>query len=601
MSEAPADILRELSELMRAESWPELAARAEAAVTSHPDAAELCGFVAHAKRHLGELEDGYAWAVRGVAIDARNTFSVNRVSLLANLTGRFAEAFAAARSMIDREVATAQDAQNVAVTIVNGIYAASRLDKVAEAVELFTPAIERLDHAELHFNSACLYALAKDDRVFAYLAKSLAAEKTKADFDDADFDRVRDDPRFVELLARDWPAENRALARAHKTSRADLRPEDFLDPANVAVEPTGELQRNLELERAIDANSDDLAGYLVYSDWLQERQDPLGLFVLASRRCAEARTEGERMLAYVEWANQLHRHGRCWLGPLVGHLARETRAGWQHGFIRELVFDLGYSLRSSIDAPALLVEILALPMCRFVQTLVIGDVPADDELDYAPVVDALVRANPPCLRALEIGPNSYQVSWTHLDATPLAVQFPALESLVLGGGHITTGALDFPQLRRFAIRTGGLVHANLDAIGHARWPELAELEIWFGDSQYGADEFIGVELVRILSGRTLPMLRRLGLMNAEFTDTICRLLVDAPILEQLAELDLSMGTMTDEGASTLAAAAPRFHHLAKLSVAENMLSPAAATALASALPNVVIGEQKNARYVSVGE
>jgi uncharacterized protein (TIGR02996 family) len=605
MDPALRDTLRKLDQLHRAQAWAELSTEAQAAAARFPDAPDLCAYAAHAMRQLGELEDGYRWAVRGTAIDPQHLFSINRVSLLANLTGRFPEAYDAARSQLDRVVDTAGDAQNLAVTIVNAIYAASRLDRVAEAVELFTPVIVRLDHPELHYNSACLYALAADERAYTYVAKSLGAGKAKTAFDDSDFDAIRADPRFVELLARDWAAEAGALSRSHKATRAELSPEDFVDPQVLrTVDPgaVADTERDAPLEQAIEAAPDDAAGYLVYSDWFQERQNPLGWFVLASRRCDDAATEGERMLAYVDWAAQVHRHAGRWFGPFAQQLGHASRATWRHGFVRELVFDVGYSWRKRRgDVGRLLTDTLALPMLRFLRDLRVGDIWANDELDYAPVVDALAAATLPCLRGLEIAPNDYQMSWTHLDATGLAARLPALESLVLGAGELVLGDLVLPRLRRFAARTGGLATASLASICGARWPELEDLEIWFGSTEYGGDDFSTRELAPILGGRGLGRLRRLALRNAEFTDAICEALVGAPIVAQLAALDLSMGTMGADGAAVLASNAPVFAHLAKLSVADNALPAEAGAMLQRALPQVELGTQKASRYVSVSE
>jgi uncharacterized protein (TIGR02996 family) len=355
--------------------------------------------------------------------------------------------------------------------------------------------------------------------------------------------------------------------------------------------------RNAELERAIDANPDELAGYLVYSDWLQERGNPRGLCVLASRRCAEARTDGQRMLAYVDWANQVMAHGE-WLGPIA--LEETSRAVWRHGFVRELVFDLGYrSSKQSGNAGDFLASTLRLPTFRFVQRLSIGDIWTEDELSYDPITKALLRLELPALRALAIGPNTYQMSWSHLDASGLAAAFPALESLTLGSGDLETGTLDHARLKTFALRTGGLTAGNLAAVLAARWPSLTDLELWFGSTDYGADTFTPDDLAPILRGR-IGTLTRLALKNAELTDALCAALVHAPIVPRLTHLDLSMGTMTDDGAALLISNAARFAHL-QLSVADNVLSPHVVTELREVFPTIETGAQKIDRYVTVGE
>ena len=60
------------------------------------------------------------------------------------------------------------------------------------------------------------------------------------------------------------------------------------------------------------------------------------------------------------------------------------------------------------------------------------------------------------------------MSSTRVDVTGLVERYPGLEALALGGGHIATGALDVPRLRRLAIRTGGLeLFPRLSAAEHS--------------------------------------------------------------------------------------------------------------------------------------
>ena len=581
------ETLRKLAKHNESQQWALLRTKAETAAAAFPESAEIAAYVSHALRQLGELELGYTWATRAIALDATNLFAINRVSLLANLTKRYPEAYAAADAVLDREPVTAGEAQNIAVTIVNSIHAASHLGLIAEAAQRFTPAIERLDHDDLHFNSACLYTLAGDERSFDYISKALAAGKPKTAFADSDFDAVRNDPRFVTLLARDWEAEAAALERARTASRKQLAPEDFVG-ALAAGAPN--LERHEALERAIDVNVDDVDAYLVYSDWLQGQSNPRGEFILASKRCDDAHTEDERMLAYVDWAARLHAHAGAFLGPYAPYHHGST---WHMGFIRDLAFDLGY--RRGPDAAALLEATLALPVCRFVRTITVGDIPASEEMDYASVVEALHAARLPQLRTLQIAPADFQMSWTHLDISALA--WPALESLVVGAGDLTLGALDFPGLRRLAVRTGGLSRENLDAILAAPLASLDDLEVWFGSDEYGATEVSSDDIAALCDRR----LRRLALMNADFTDAIIDPLVRARILPALETLDLSMGTLTDDGARQLIAHRSHFAHLARFSIDDNCVSDDVAAELQAALPQIRIGAQKRSRYVSVGE
>ena len=443
---AYVDKLRALVELEAAKDWTELRAAALRAAAEHPDSAQVAAFVAHAMRQLGELEPGYEWAVRGLANDADNLFARNRLSLLANLTGRFEEAYAAALPVVELEVANAGDAQNLAVTIVNAIYAAHRLDRIAEAVERFSPAIARLDHPDLHYNSACLYALAGDDRWYAYTAKALEAGKPATAFAESDFDRVRGDPRFAKLLARDWKAEVAALQRARKPVRDELVPEDFVDFEAVVHGPV-DGERHLELEAAIDTRVDELDGYLVYSDWWQSRDNPRGMFVLACRRCDEAVGDDNRMLAFVDWAAQLHAHAGAWLGALAGYLAT-CRATWRLGFVRDLELDVSEDDLESEAIDELVAGALDLPACRFVRSLGFRDMGAANP-PYEGVIEVLRRRPLASLRHLEslsFLPEYTRLSWTQLDLDGLA--HPTLGSLAVGATELSLAGAEFPRLRR---------------------------------------------------------------------------------------------------------------------------------------------------------
>ncbi|HEX7703912.1 MAG TPA: hypothetical protein VF403_24390, partial [Kofleriaceae bacterium] len=177
------ETLRELARHSSEENWRVLADRAIELAADHPDDAQVAAYAAHALRKLGAIEDGYRYAQSAVAIEPLNLYAQNRLSLLANLTGNYAVAYAAGEAIVEREPANHLDALNLAVTVVNAIHAADKLGRIADAVERFTPIIVRLDHRELHFNSACLYALARDERAFHYTRRALITGKKKSAFE----------------------------------------------------------------------------------------------------------------------------------------------------------------------------------------------------------------------------------------------------------------------------------------------------------------------------------------------------------------------------------------------------------------------------------
>jgi uncharacterized protein (TIGR02996 family) len=639
------DTLNELARLNVEENWRVLADRAIELAAGHPDDAQVAAYAAHALRKLGALEDGYRYAQTAVAIDPLNLFALNRLSLLANLTGNYAAAYAAGEAILERESASHLDALNLAITVVNAIHAAAKLDRIVEAVERFTPIIVRLDHPELHFNSACLYALAGDERAFHYIRRSLLAGKKKSAFEDEDFAKLRPDPRFGELFGRDWIAEQSALNRAKHQSgvataqeflddnhfedvaeaaalraaavtaeavrdadaaaRAALRPDHFLDPEELRLAPYAPVDRTRspEIEAAIDSAIDDPTGYVVYADWLLERDNLRGQLILKSQRCIEAVTESERMIAFTAWAAFVAEHARRWLGTAVDLIAQTSRTRWFMGFVSELVFDTGYNPRPGDSAGELLAAALDLPVCRFLRRLEVRNVFARDQREYADVV-AVIRAHAlPHLRALVISPVDYRLAMTSLDATGVVEHLPRLEELELGSADLTIGTIDgttLPNLRRLALRTTSLTRAALAPILATTWPHLEELELWFGPE--GQCEVDHSDLWRIVSGLAVPALKRLRLKNTEFTDALCTSLVDAEILPRLTLLDISMGALTDQGGETLLANAAKLRRLDVLILSDHALTPWVRSRLRLALPNLELSAERPALYYDeVGE
>jgi hypothetical protein len=153
------------------------------------------------------------------------------------------------------------------------------------------------------------------------------------------------------------------------------------------------------------------------------------------------------------------------------------------------------------------------------------------------------------------------------------------------------------------IECGGLAQENVRAIAAANLSELRELEVWFGREDYGGYADVLPDLAPILAGERLPKLERLGLRNAEFTDELCVVLADAPILPRLQRLDLSLGTMSDVGVSHLLARRDRFAHLQSLDVDQNFITDVTALdAIGTKIENSFQRTPYDGeRYCAVGE
>ena len=245
-----------------------------------------------------------------------------------------------------------------------------------------------------------------------------------------------------------------------------------------------------------------------------------------------------------------------------------------------------------------------------VQALIIGEwgeafersAPVDLLVEYA---DRLVN-----LRALFVGEmtgEQCEISWIkQTDVTPLLSAYPRLETLrVRGADGLEFRPGSYGALKELAFESGGLPAAVVRAVGECDLPALEHLELWLGVNEYGGDATVD-DLAAILGGTRLPRLRHLGLRDAEIADQVAAAGAAAPVVARLAELDLSMGILSDVGAEALLAGQP-LTHLRRLNLAHHYLSPAMAERLVAELPGVdvdVSDEQEDddgERYVAVAE
>lgn len=203
-----------------------------------------------------------------------------------------------------------------------------------------------------------------------------------------------------------------------------------------------------------------------------------------------------------------------------------------------------------------------------------------------------------------------EVSWIHHgDVTLLAEKLPQLEELVIRGGseEMTLRSFSHKRLRRFVIETGGLNRPHLLAVLESDMPALKDLELWLGTSDYGGNATVA-DLDPLLNGELFPALRHLGLRDAEIADELAMAVAVAPIVARLTSLDLSMGTLSDDGGYALLDGQP-MEHLTSINLRHHYLTdPVIAELQNSGLPFDVSDRQEpdkydgeSHRYVAIGE
>jgi uncharacterized protein (TIGR02996 family) len=343
----------------------------------------------------------------------------------------------------------------------------------------------------------------------------------------------------------------------------------------------------VELEAAILATG-AIEPYLVYADWLLDRGDPRGEWIMLEHRGDREKADAHRV-------------------AFEAQVDRRIKPTWKLGFIDSARVDEWDDQNGEPPLSRAFRNFLRLSSSALLRELVFARCNGPDgTIGYDDLFDVLAEERAPALHSLVAGdfvyPDECEISWATIgDLSRLGRSTPNLRSLVLQGGAVTLGEIDLPELREFELRTGTISTITIQSITGARWPKLERLVIWFGQDTYGAEGGVD-DLAPILRAEGLPNLKHLGLMNAEFTDELAIALEQAPILKQLESLSLAMGTLSDEGAAALARAP--LEGLKRLDVSECFLTHAGVERLRSLGPDLAAEHQRmgtDDRYAVVGE
>ncbi|MFD7503577.1 STM4015 family protein [Streptomyces sp. NPDC059850] len=215
---------------------------------------------------------------------------------------------------------------------------------------------------------------------------------------------------------------------------------------------------------------------------------------------------------------------------------------------------------------------------------------SEDYSTVRPVLDALIASADrlPALRALflaDVMSEECELSWLPMDdVTPVLEAYPLLEEFTVRGcgmGDLAFRPVRHERLRSLRFESGGLPGEIVRAVGASELPRLEHLALWLGVEQYGGDATVA-DLAPILTSGRFPALRHLGLQDSEIQDEIAAAVASAPVVAQLTSLDLSMGTLGDEGAAALLDGQP-LTHLDRLDLHHHYLSDAMTRRVCDAL------------------
>ncbi|MFT3698903.1 MAG: WGR domain-containing protein [Kofleriaceae bacterium] len=369
--------------------------------------------------------------------------------------------------------------------------------------------------------------------------------------------------------------------------------------------------RNPELEKAILANPYDREAYTIFADWLQEQGDPRG--ELISLQLGNRDAAAKKLIASNE---------DYFLGPLAAHQKVYDSNGnnsrshlrtteqekawakvaedaflWRNGYI--------YRVRLSYDADStdiefdgelakVLAEVFEHPSGRYVTELAFQTNGSSYDDDLQALIDVVGKKAPATIRKITFGDNVDQISWHHTgNLGKMWKAVPGLMVLEVETGEFDVGKMVAPNLERAIFVTGGLSKSCGKNIATADIPKVKHLEIYYGTSNYGGECTIK-EVKPLLDRTDLKSLEYLGLKNSEFANDIAKAVVNAKIVKQLKVLDLSLGTMTDEGAAALAAGKDALKHLEVLDLTRNYLTKDGLKAVKGICKKVITDKQETA-------
>lgn len=252
---------------------------------------------------------------------------------------------------------------------------------------------------------------------------------------------------------------------------------------------------------------------------------------------------------------------------------------------------IAYRVGTNEDALEALNQLLQEPNASQLRALIIGEWADASSVAPQEIVETLINAKAQLnqLQALFLGDitiNRSELSWIQqADVSSLLEAFPGLLHFgVRGGEGLRFHKISHLSLRTLIVETAGLSSSTIADIFALSLPDLEHLELWLGGDYYEKKSSVK-DLSPLFTNVLFPKLRRLGLRNSIYTDEICDALWGSALLEQLSHLDLSLGTLSDDGAEFLLEN-PKIAQLSSLSLEHHYLSRKMQEKLTRALVHV---------------
>ncbi len=241
--------------------------------------------------------------------------------------------------------------------------------------------------------------------------------------------------------------------------------------------------------------------------------------------------------------------------------------------------------------------ILADPEFPSLEEICIGDWGNAYDANCQPILDEIVEKADQFshIQSLFIGDMSYEdceVSWIMQgNYSKLWAALPNLRALtVKGSTELELGEIVHEGLEELTVICGGLGNDVIASIQNAKLPNLKKLLLYIGIEDYGFDGNADT-IKELLEKADFPKLTYLGITDSEIQDELTAVVLESKFMGQLETLDLSNGTLTDEGGKLLLESMPKWPNVKKLDLHYHYLSDEMAQSLAELPLTVDVDEQ----------
>lgn len=250
------------------------------------------------------------------------------------------------------------------------------------------------------------------------------------------------------------------------------------------------------------------------------------------------------------------------------------------------------------NAKSMVEDILADPDFPRITELAVGDWGNSWEDSCQPILDGIVGHADQFshIEKLFIGDMDYEqceVSWIiQGNYSKLWAALPNLKRLVIKGSmDLELGEACHEGLEELTIICGGIGKGVLASVQNAKLPNLKKLLLYLGVEDYGFDG--NADTVReLLAKADFPKLQYLGITDSEIQDEVAKAVLESKFIGQIETLDLSMGTLTDQGGALLLEELPKWPNVKALDVHYHYLTDEMAEKL-KGLPITVDVSEKN--------